>query len=124
MPVELIWIEAHYPGHAAVLAGFILLGDGPMKGRSFEVSLLSDWSFVATEEDREVLAGMEEHIRSMLEDDLEHGIKTLQEASNVLRFSDRLRVCLKIADVAGLRHELTRLLLASDSGERSLSASA
>lgn len=128
MPIELILIEAHYPGRAAVLAGFILLGDG-LQGettgnRTAKVNLLKNWSFVPNEEDREVLEGMEECIRSLLEDDVERGIKTLEGASNVLRFSDPLQVLGGMTDLAGLSLELNRLLLAADSGGRCRSASA
>lgn len=128
MPIELILIEAHYPGRAAVLAGFILLGGGLGNGstarRTAEVSLLRNWSFIPSEEDREVLEGMEECIRTLLEDDVDRGIKTLEGASNVLRFSNPLQVFGGMTDLAGLSLELTRLLLAADSGGRCRSASA
>lgn len=124
MPVELIWIEAHYPGRTAVLAGFILLGNEATKERIVEVSLLRDWSFVSSEDDREVLTGMEGFICSLLKDDLERGLAVLQNASNVLRVSDRLQVIGGKADISELRCQLNRLLLAADSGGASLSASA
>lgn len=128
MPIELILIEAHYPGRAAVLAGFILLGDGlgneSTGSRTAEVSLLRNWDFIPSEEDREVLEEMEECIRSLLEEDADRGIKTLEGASNVLRFSNPLQVLGGMTDLAGLNLELTRLLLGADSGGQCRSASA
>lgn len=114
MSLELIWIEAHFPQLPPVLAGFVLLD---CEEHCFAAKLLDDWSFLPDEEDRDVLAGMEEYILCLLQDDLEAGIRTLQEASNVIRFSTRLRISAGTYDkLTRLSEELARLLLTGCSG--------
>lgn len=124
MPIDLIWLEAHLPGLPAMLAGYILIGHERGSHNTLAVSLHKDWSFIPSE-DRDVLAGMEDYLRSLLEEDLERGLSTLSEASNVIRCSDRLRlVGPKAVEVSGLSQQLDRLLLSGARGELSFSASA
>lgn len=124
MPVDLILLEAHLPGLPAVLAGFILIDQEPAAPVRVTVSMHKGWGFVRSEEDRDVLAGMEDYLRSLLEEDLERGLSTLKEASNVIRCSDRLRLVGPAAEISVLSQQLDRLLLSDARGELSFSASA
>lgn len=111
MPVQLIWIEAHFPSLAPVLAGFIILQHDTRGSTSFVVNLLKDWRFVPTQDDQEVLTEMEGFVRSMLEEDFVGGMIALQEASNTLRFSVPLQLVGFSSDIHTLSRELGKILL-------------
>lgn len=123
MRIDLIWIEIHLPGLPGMLAGFVLI-DLEAAPPRVEVSLHEDWRFIPTEEDREVFAGMEDYIRSVLGEDLEQGLSILEEASNSIRFSERLRLVGPAVDASTLSKELRRLLLSVAGGNLTISGSA
>lgn len=109
--LEVIWIELHLPAVPATLAGFILLEIRHGRPVSAQVRMLADWSFLADPEDRRVLAGMEQLVRSMLEEDLDGALSHLEQASNVIRCSQRLQLPGAAAAVETAAAQLAAVLL-------------
>lgn len=111
MQPDVIWIEVHYPGQPPMLAGFVLLGSDATGRPKVDVSMMRDWTFIPDQENRDVLSGMESFLQSLFAESIESALDWLQQSSNVIRCSDRLRLPAHTSELESLSNSLRRLLL-------------
>ncbi len=115
MPIEIILLEVHHPSlPRPVLAGFGLLDESA--GR-WEVRFSKDWGMIHDTDDRAVLEGMGDFLRSL---DPLSALSILEQSSNVIRCSDRLEIR-SASKFDDLVHQLD-LLFCSIDDSRAMSA--